>query len=199
MERFLTDKILNWCIRISPLPESQKTIVRYGIELFLDNILKTTLIVAAGFLIGQGPQTILVLIAFSGLRSKAGGFHMQTSLGCTGAMLTVWVLSLAAGRWLSVPEAVLWSGFGAAVILLLLFAPAETKKHRFMSAQQKKKNKRAALAIACVLYLGAMFLLKGNARMLIILPVWLEVLSMLPCAEFPLGKDGRNKREKIFG
>ena len=94
MERFLTDKILNWCIRISPLPESQKTIVRYGIELFLDNILKTTLIVAAGFLIGQGPQTILVLIAFSGLRSKAGGFHMQTSLGCTGAMLTVWVGSL---------------------------------------------------------------------------------------------------------
>ena len=30
------------------MPESQKTIVRYGIELFLDNILKTTLIVAAG-------------------------------------------------------------------------------------------------------------------------------------------------------
>lgn len=196
MERFLTDKILGWCVKISPIPESQQAVVRYGIELFLENILKTILIVTAGFLIGQGPQTVLVLISFSGLRSKAGGFHMQTSLGCTSAMLTVWALSLAAGRWLSVPEPVLWSGFGAAVILLLLFAPSETKKNRIMSDGQKKKNKRAALVIACVLYLGAMFLLKGNERMLIILPVWLEVLSMLPCAQFPAGRNDIGKERK---
>lgn len=185
MERFLTEKILNWCDKASPVPAKQRAIVGYGIELLLETVIKIVIIVLLGFLLHQGPETLLVLAVFCILRSFAGGSHMKTNAGCTAAMVFMWGVSLAAGRWLTVADAGLWLGFSVSTVLLLVFAPAETRQNRILAKAQKRRNKIASIAFMSLFYVGAMFFLDGSSRMLVIMPIWTEILSMLPCAAMP--------------
>lgn len=185
MERFLTEKILNWCDKASPVSAKQRAIVGYGIELLLETVIKIVIIVLLGFLLHQGPETLLVLAVFCVLRSFAGGSHMKTNAGCAAAMVFMWGISLAAGKWLVIADTGLWLGFAASVASLLMFAPAETRQNRVMAKAQKRRNKIASVAFTFLFYLGAMFFLDGSSRMLVIMPVWTEILSILFCGILP--------------
>jgi len=79
--------INNWLNEISPKSKEESDVIQYGIELLLDNVVKFVFIQIIGIIIGQGMETLLILLAFCGLRLQAGGIHARTGTGCGLSML----------------------------------------------------------------------------------------------------------------
>ena len=77
----MVDSIVKWCNAVNPQSEKEDTIIRYGAELLIDNLLRVFIILLLGILLGKGYETAVILLMFCGIRSQAGGIHAKMSLG----------------------------------------------------------------------------------------------------------------------
>lgn len=91
----LLDKFVAWLSEKNPQTESENMVIRYGVELLLENILKILLLLGAGLLWGKGLETIIYLSVFCSIRTQAGGYHAKTGWGCCLCMLLVWMIGTA--------------------------------------------------------------------------------------------------------
>ena len=67
----------------------ENVIIEYGMTLFLENVSKLLLILAIGFLIGEGKESFIILFTFCMFRLQAGGRHAKNNIGCTLSMLFI--------------------------------------------------------------------------------------------------------------
>ena len=72
---------------INQKPPEENVIIEYGMTLFLENVSKLLLILAIGFLIGEGKESFIILFTFCMFRLQAGGRHAKNNIGCTLSML----------------------------------------------------------------------------------------------------------------
>ncbi len=72
----------DWLNKINPKSPEENEVIQYGMELFLDNIIKLIAILIIGIILGKGFETLIVLSTFCGLRLQAGGIHAKTGWGC---------------------------------------------------------------------------------------------------------------------
>lgn len=68
---------------INQRPPEENVIIEYGMTLFLENVSKLLLILAIGFLIGEGKESFIILFTFCMFRLQAGGRHAKNNIGCT--------------------------------------------------------------------------------------------------------------------
>ena len=86
----LAEQIVAVMDRYNNYEELEKIVICYGMELFLNSILKISIYFVIGFSIGKGVETILSIIIFGSLRKVSGGRHAKTDVGCfimTGSII----------------------------------------------------------------------------------------------------------------
>ena len=92
----LAEQIVAVMDRYNNYEELEKIVICYGMELFLNSILKISIYFVIGFSIGKGVETILSIIIFGSLRKVSGGRHAKTDVGCfimTGSIIFLAVMS----------------------------------------------------------------------------------------------------------
>lgn len=167
----------NWMNKISPKSQDENKVIQYGMELLLDNMIKFALIQFIGIFIGKGFETFIILSSFCGLRLQAGGIHAKTGLGCGISMVLVWAVSLLADNWFNIHISVLPLIFAASTLVILLCVP-RTINIEYFSSQDKLQKKIFSFVVLIVLMaLASIF---PSIRELIMVPVILEVLTLLP-------------------
>lgn len=167
----------NWMNKINPKSQDENKVIQYGMELLLDNILKFALIQLIGILIGKGFETFIILSSFCGLRLQAGGIHARTGLGCGLSMMLIWATSLLADTYINMHISVLPLIFAASVLIIWLCVP-RTINIEYFSSQDILQKKIFSFVILIVLMALATFF--PSLRELIMIPVILEVLTLLP-------------------
>ena len=86
----LAEQIVAVMDRYNNYEELEKIVICYGMELFLNSILKISIYFVIGFSIGKGVETILSIIIFGSLRKVSGGRPAKTDVGCcivTGSII----------------------------------------------------------------------------------------------------------------
>lgn len=177
--------INNWMNKISPKSKEESDVIQYGIELLLDNIVKFVFIQIIGIIIGQGMETLLILLAFCGLRLQAGGIHARTGAGCGLSMLLIWALTLAGYFYLPIRFSFLPYIYIISSIVILLLAP-RTINIEYFTPKDILKKKLYSIAVLTIIM--AVAYLNPSLVELLIYPVVLEILTLFP-------KNKTNKKE----
>lgn len=81
MERII-NHIINTMLVKGVIEEKQKSVIAYGLDLLLSTVISMTVLLAIGFVLSQGGQTICFLIPLVLFQGFGGGYHCQTHLRC---------------------------------------------------------------------------------------------------------------------
>lgn len=149
-------------VELGSVDEENRDIYEYGLHILLTTVSNLVITVVLGFVFGVPLETFLMFIAFTVLRSAAGGYHAKTVVGCVIVSTISIAVSIAAIVF--VPESAVFPMTIVFTILtvaiIFAFAPAE-HPNRPMTAsdyQGFKRNSRI-IAIASVLVIAVMYIL----------------------------------------
>ncbi|MFT4105918.1 MAG: accessory gene regulator B family protein [Lacrimispora sp.] len=167
----------DWLNKLSPKSPEENEAIQYGMELFLDNVIKMIVILAIGIALGKGFETIVVLSAFCGLRLQAGGIHAKTGWGCGFGVFLVWAVSILGDMFFNIEISFLPYIYVLSVFVIAYCVPRTINIEHFTS-QDKFRKKVHSIVVLTLLMAIAFF--SPALRGLIIYPVILEVLTLLP-------------------
>lgn len=185
MEHYLASKITGWCIKRNAIAAEQGEVVTYGIELFLNTVLKVIALLFIGLITGLFGEVVISLGCFALLRTKAGGIHMKTSLGCFLSMFGICAAAILGSRFItSLPFWILVGCSMFVMAVIALFAPYFTQNNPITDKKLIKKKKGMALIIAAALLAAVWLLPDLRIKLLILIPVLIETISIFPCWHF---------------
>lgn len=173
----MLDKFVAWLSEKNPQTESENMVIRYGVELLLENILKILLLLGAGLLWGKGLETIIYLSVFCSIRTQAGGYHAKTGWGCCLCMLLVWMIGMVTFEIIEVSLLEIFILFIFAVIIILWKVPKTVNRDCYTLLEQKEKKKNAVV----LLYISIIVAICCKEwRTLVTCAVALEIITLLP-------------------
>lgn len=182
MEHMLAGKITEWCLKRKEMSETQAVAVTYGIELLFNSLFKLIGLLLLGIIFHRTWDVILSIGCFSLLRSFAGGVHMKTSLGCFLSMVCVWILSCVGAEYITyLPLAVMIALTVLIVVLIKRYAPFFTQNNPITDEKILRKKNIGAVVTASALLAVIWLVPVWRLKMIMLIPVTLETLSMLPC------------------
>lgn len=182
MEHMLASKITQWCMKRYEMTENMAIAVTYGIELLFDTLFKLIALLLLGALFHRTWEVILAVSCFSLLRSQAGGVHMQTNLGCFSSMLAVCVLACVGAEFIQgIPVAVLAVISVGILVLNKRFAPFFTENNPIEDKQIQRRKNIGAVVLAAILLIVIWMVPVWKVKLLMLIPVIIETLSILPC------------------
>lgn len=152
--------------------------VKYGLEVFVGNVLKTVVIYGAALLCHIFLYTLIVHLSYFAIRYFAFGAHAKSTFLCTIQSLIMFVgaplliINIHIPYWIYIT--VLLIGY----IIIIKYAPMETKKHPILS-KWKKGLKIKAIITATILIIISLFV-KEPYQQLICLGLIFEAISLLP-------------------
>lgn len=173
----ISSKLILWLNHISPKSAEETAVLKYGMELFLENSIKLLIISFAGLLIGKGKETLIILFTFCMFRLQAGGRHVKSNIGCTLCMTGIWGISLAANDYITFSLPIIEFIFAICTVEILLWVPQSINIEYFSCKEIIQKKLYSITFLFCILLISALF---PDLRGLIVSPVILEAITLLP-------------------
>lgn len=139
---YLTSKIR---MENPEIDDERAEIINYGIHLIVGEIPKFFIIMGVAYLLGVLDLTIIAYFLVLPYRGASGGFHLKTHIGCiVGSILFFCGIGLL-GKYLILETTVkyivtfcVWT-FG--MIMVRLYAPADTENVPIISKKERKKKR----------------------------------------------------------
>ena len=127
------------------IDDEKAEIITYGIELIIGEIPKIFLLFVLSFILGIGWYTVFAYVALIPYRASSGGFHLKTHVGCIiGSSLFYYgivylskfiILNLVQ-KYIIIVIALIF-----VVIMVSLYAPADTENIPIISKKERKRKK----------------------------------------------------------
>ncbi|KAB3534131.1 accessory gene regulator B family protein [Alkaliphilus pronyensis] len=136
---------------------------RFGLELIIIVLLKTTGILVLSLLLGVLIESIVFIIFFSSLRVQAGGSHSQSPLKCFIITCLITFTAVYIGRLIPINyyriiQIIL---IISSLLAVYIFAPKDTPNRRLDAEEKKTYRKRSLITavIASVVIVGIGYLI----------------------------------------
>lgn len=193
MSKSMAEKIAGWSCQDSTENGEEYAVVLYGVEVIIENLVKTIILIFIGFFLHKMLESFIILFSFCIVRIHAGGIHAKSSLGCTAFMIVVEIIGLIANEYTEISEVICLILCVLSNILIWLYAPNGCMACDLLGSIAKRKKRRYALCSTNILFLLAFCI---EIKTLIIIPVFLEALSLLL---FEVRRRGENESNKTTG
>ena len=139
---FLTTKIRK---EMPEIDDERAEVINYGPQLTIGEIPKIFIMIAIAFLLGVGELSILSFLIILPYRMFSGGFHMKTHIGCIVCTTLMYSGNSFFSKFFVLPQDVklvvtllIWI-FG--LVMITLYAPADTENVPILSKKERKKQK----------------------------------------------------------
>ena len=130
--------------------EDERSVIEFGIGILLSKMLNLITEIIIGCLFSTFWETIVFLLAFSFLRSYAGGFHASSSLKCYISSSAIMAAALLIIRYADMPIAsIAFALFGTVICLLL--APVESKNKPLEQVEKIVYRRRMMIILFVIL------------------------------------------------
>ena len=127
------------------IDDERAEIINYGLQLTIGEIPKFFIMVAISFILGVGELSILSFLVILPYRMFSGGFHMKTHIGCIVCTTLMYSGNSFFSKFFVLPQDVklvvtllIWI-FG--LVMITLYAPADTENVPILSKKERKKQK----------------------------------------------------------
>ena len=154
--------------------------VKYGLEGLYMTFTKSIVIFTLAFILGIFKETLLMLLFFNILRSTGFGLHAKTSWECLLSSGLIFLFFPMISKYIFIPMIAKNILGIIAIILIFLYAPADTSKRPLI-----KKKKRDILkfktTIKCIILVVLMIYINNNIiSNLILFGIYCEALLINP-------------------
>jgi Membrane protein putatively involved in post-translational modification of the autoinducing quorum-sensing peptide len=180
----LAKKITTACNQDSQNTEKDIIIMQYGLELIIENIIKTVALLIVAFFAHKLLETIIVIGVFSTLRYGAGGIHMKTGIGCSLTMLFIWGMGVFGSERFSLPQVVIILLLVVSVVMFYLFTPCDTQNNPITDIKIRKKKRIQSVVTALILAFIVVWTRESRLQMLILIPMLCEVITIVPIVNY---------------
>ena len=147
------------------IDDEKAEIITYGIELIIGEIPKIFLLFVLSFILGIGWYTVFAYVALIPYRASSGGFHLKTHVGCIigSSVFYYGIVYLSKFIILNLVQKYIIIGIALVfgVIMVSLYAPADTENIPIISKKERKRKKLLSY-ITLVLTLTASVFIKDS-------------------------------------
>lgn len=147
------------------IDDEKAEIITYGIELIIGEIPKIFLLFVLSFILGIGWYTVFAYVALIPYRASSGGFHLKTHIGCIigSSVFYYGIVYLSKFIILNLVQKYIIIGIALifGVIMVSLYAPADTENIPIISKKERKRKKLLSY-ITLVLTLTASVFIKDS-------------------------------------
>lgn len=182
MVKFIDDKIDNFARRLqhrNGLDRIEYLKMRLGMQVVVSNILKTIVIYGVSILCHLFLYTLTVHLSFFLIRHFAHGAHARNSLACYIESLFYFVLLPWFVGYIQVLSIIMYILAFIGLIILIIYAPAATKKQPI--PERLRKRKKINTIIVTILLMIISFFLNEPYQQLMLLGI--TIISIL---QFPI-------------
>lgn len=149
---YLTNKIRK---NMPEVDDERAEVIKYGLQLLVGEVPKIFIMMGIAWALGILKLTLICFCMMLPYRMYSGGFHLKTHLGCiigTSVMYTgnafVSQLFVIPVMWKIVVSVILWV---FAIIMIYLYAPADTEDVPVIAKRERKKRKVISYVVVSVM------------------------------------------------
>ena len=145
------------------IDDRRAEVIQYGLELIIGEIPKVILLFAIAFILKIGWLTMFAYIAILPYRACSGGFHLKTHIGCIAGTTLIYcgvakISSYIIFNNLILKYIIALSVWIFGMVMVHLYAPADTENVPILSKKERKQKKIAsyillsvAILVACII------------------------------------------------
>ena len=195
---YLTNKMK---IRMPDIDEEKAEILDFGLHLIIGEIPKVFIMIGLAFLLGVGELSILAFLLILPYRSFSGGFHLKTHLGCILCTTSFYAGTALLSKYITLTEPVKYIAIIAVwifgMIMIKLYAPADTENVPVISKKERRKRKIASYIMLSISLLAAAIIPNRIISNILLFGMLIQTLSITRLAyKITKNKYGYEEYEK---
>lgn len=177
---YLTNKIRK---QIPEIDDERAEIILYGVQLIVGEIPKIFLMFALGLILGLWWQTLLAFFLILPYKICAGGFHLKTHLGCFLCTNIVYCGNAILSTIYTFPSELvkiitITSIWIIGIILVSIYAPADTENLPILTKKERKTKKILAYIFLSINMLAAIFIPNKTISNILIFGTAIQTISI---------------------
>lgn len=153
---------------------------RYGLESFYLTVTKSLIIIPIAFILGIGKELLILFIFFNLLRKYACGLHATKSWICLCSSSMIFLTLPFLAKNIVIPIQIKIILGIIAIILFLVYAPADTKKAPIIYKEKREKQKIISTILCIVFIISSILISNSTISNLILFSVCVESIMILP-------------------
>lgn len=175
----MKEMFLNYCMNRIKTKENDKIKleeIKYGLESFYITITKAIFIIILSIILNTFTETILLLLFFNIMRLTSFGMHASKSYICWISSIAIFNFLPILLRYITIEKYIVSI---IVIVLIFLYAPADTKKHPLVNKTKRKVLKYISTINTIILCIIAITI-NNNVSNLIMAAIISEVVLILP-------------------
>ena len=178
----LTNKIRK---EMPEVDDERAEIINYGLHLIIGELPKTFIILGLSYFLGVFKLTLLTVILLLPYRAVSGGFHLKTHIGCIVGTTLIYSGVAKISNYIIFSNQILKCIIAVSVwifgmIMVHLYAPADTENHPLVKKEVRKQLKSRAVIVSIIYCLLAIFAKPMWFVNILMLMETYVVISILP-------------------
>ena len=180
---FLTNKIRK---KMPEIDDERAEVINYGLQNIIGEIPKIFIMLGIAFILGIFKWALFTFIVLLPYRGASGGFHLKTHIGCIlgtiifycGIPITSkYFILLGLSKYIVV--GVVWI-FG--VIMIKLYAPADTEAVPILAKKDRKKKKIVSYITFSIGMIATLFIQNNMIVNILVLSNLIQTMSITKLA-----------------
>lgn len=154
--------------------------IMYGIEGIYLTITKTIIIFILAFIFGIAKELLYLLITFNFIRLFAFGMHADKSSICLAFSSLLFIGTTFLCKYLIIPSNILYLLYIVALIIISIYAPADTVKRPLIKKKKRIKFKVLSIIVTIIYFVITLFIKNRLIINCLILGLLIECVLILP-------------------
>lgn len=176
---YLTNKIRK---EMPEIDDERAEVIMYGLQIMVGEIPKFFIMAVIAWVLGIFKWTIICFAIMMPYRMYSGGFHLKTHIGCIVGTSVMYTGNAFISQYFQVPYiykilvAILLEIFS--LIMIHLYAPADTEDVPVVSKKERKKRKIISYVIVTIMLIVAMVIKNNRIFNIITIGILLQTISI---------------------
>lgn len=183
----MIDKICNYILqkmrkKMPEIDDEKAEVILYGIQLIIGEIPKIFIIFGLSILLGIGWYMLFAYIVMIPYRAVSGGFHLKTHIGCIIGTSIFYFGNIFLSKSLMLQDIQKYILIGITfifgVIMISLYAPADTENLPILSKKERKIKKILSYIILTITLIIAFFIKNNVISNILIIGALLQTMTI---------------------
>lgn len=183
----MIDKICNYILqkmrkKMPEIDDEKAEVILYGIQLIIGEIPKIFIIFGLSILFGIGWYMLFAYIVMMPYRAVSGGFHLKTHIGCIIGTSIFYFGNIFLSKSLMLQDIQKYILIGITfifgVIMISLYAPADTENLPILSKKERKIKKILSYIVLTITLIIAFFIKNNVISNILIIGALLQTMTI---------------------
>lgn len=183
----MIDKICNYILqkmrkKMPEIDDEKAEVILYGIQLIIGEIPKIFIIFGLSILFGIGWYMLFAYIVMIPYRAVSGGFHLKTHIGCIIGTSIFYFGNIFLSKSLMLQDMQKYILIGITfifgVIMISLYAPADTENLPILSKKERKIKKILSYIVLTITLIIAFFIKNNVISNILIIGNLLQTMTI---------------------